>query len=84
MVEVRSKMAGLNQRKEGDPPAGTVPGADAAKKNPRLERLAAIARENQLKLVRVEPTKDKYRKTLKPLPSDIGFRETGSAVWPAR
>jgi hypothetical protein len=35
-----------------------------------------------MKLVSVEPTQDRYRKTLKHLPSKIGFRETGPATWP--
>src|SRR4029077_14723537 len=80
MVEVSSKLQGRAQMKRGDPPAGTAPGAN--KMSPRLERLAVINAQHRTKLVRVEPTDDRYRKSLKHLPSQIGFNATGPATWP--
>jgi len=53
-----------------------------ARKNARQERSRTRREAAIPNTVMVEPTKDEYRKTLRHMPSGVGFKETGGARWP--
>jgi len=53
-----------------------------ANKAARMERVKQVKNMSAAQRVRVEPTKEEYRKVLRHPSNNTAFRETGSLEWP--
>ena len=74
MVDMKTRMAARGQ---DQPP-------ENLRNTPRQRRLQVLkdARGERANMVHVVPADEKYRGVLKHLPSGIGFRKDGGALWP--